>query len=432
MAGAGAGGGVTLHEVPPAVREPWDPPEFGPGQDFHVDLPASWQPTDWSQLGERPPVQPTMSGIVYPGLRHLFSGPPEAAKTWAAFAVALEQLRSDKTATIVHVDFEMYAYETRDRLRLMGATTEQINRVLHYEPETPANPEILGALCEQHSPSLVIIDAAAGAYALQGLDDNKRGEVELFARSFVDPFRRQGVATIILDHVVKNAEGRGMFSIGSERKVGGTDVHLGFEPVVPFGRGRIGLVKIRTHKDRGAYLPRPHAAELELRSDRDTHAVTWEFRPVAGESGDGDPWQPTALMEKVSTFLEQAGPEGVSRNNVESYVTGKRDYLRRAMDELVAGGYAVELHGPNRTRLITFNHAFVPGSPLAPGSPPVRPGEPLGGVRPGSPPAPFRGANGANPNAAGADNENGSVRPGWDAEEAEWRQQLADSIEEEP
>ena len=46
------------------------------------------------------------------------------------------------------------------------------------------------------------------------------------------------------------ARTRGAFAIGSERKVGGVDVHLCFEVVLPIKRGGRGLYKIVTHKDR--------------------------------------------------------------------------------------------------------------------------------------------------------------------------------------
>ena len=102
----------------------------------------------------------------------------------------------------------------------------------------------------------------------------------------LDPFRALEVATITLDHVVKASELRGAFAIGSERKVGGADVHLGFEVVTPFGRGRTGLFRLATHKDRFGHLARPHAAELELRSDPDTFAVTWTLREPSSAKPD--------------------------------------------------------------------------------------------------------------------------------------------------
>ena len=344
----------------------------------------SWEPIQWASLGERPPAMPTIGGLVYPGRRHVFSGPPEAAKTFAAFALAIPIVRNGET--VLHVDFEMFAYETRQRLREMGITPDELERVKHVEPDVPPRRDVIYGLVDEWKPTLAIIDAAAGAFALADLDDSKRQDAEKFAALMLEPLRVRGVASVVLDHVTKNVETRGRFAIGSERKIGGADVHLGFEPVTPFARGRTGLIRIFTHKDRFGYLPRPRAAELELRSDPETHAITWDFRPAAGEEGEADTWRPTVLMEKVSRYLEsQSKP--VSRNSVESDVKGKRDYVREAVTVLVAEGYVTESVGPRNARLLASVRPF---RDLAPTSPPPRPGEDTRHLALTSP-APYKG-----------------------------------------
>ena len=278
-----------------------------------------------------------------------------------AFCIAVDEIR--KGATVLHVDFEMFDFETRDRLRSMGVTDEELDRFVHVEPEAPASDGVLGDLIDNWRPRLAIIDAAAGAYAAAGLDDHRRSDVGAFEQAFIDPLRIRDVATIVIDHVTKRLETRGSFAIGSERKIGATDVHLGFEARVAVGRGRTGIVKITTLKDRFGFLPRPTAAELELRSDPDTHAVTWEFR--AADAGDG--WRPTILMEKVSGYLVLAGDE-VSRNDVERNVTGKAQYLREAMDALVADGYVAEREGSRGARVLFSIRPFTTSSHFVPSS----------------------------------------------------------------
>jgi hypothetical protein len=336
-----------------------------------------WEPLNLNLLEERPPIQPTLGGVglIYPGKRHVFSGPQETAKTLAAYAIALEEVRAG--GVVLLLDFEMGQWDARDRLRELGASAEDFERIHYLEPEGPASEEIVCELIARWAPTLAIIDAAAGAYALQGLDDNKRGDVERFAVVYVRPFWLREIATILVDHVVKNADNRGRYAIGSERKVGSADVHLGFEAITALARGGAGRYKIVTHKDRGGWLPRPRAGELELRSDPDGHAITWAFKQPAAESEDG--WKPTALMERVSRYLE-GRDDPTSRNAVEGDVTGKRDYVRQAVDCLVSEGYVNETAGPNRARLLLSVQAFredefAPGSPrltgdqFAPSSP---------------------------------------------------------------
>jgi hypothetical protein len=255
-------------------------------------------------------------------------------------------------------------WDARDRLRELGASPADFGRLLYVEPDTPASEETILDLIE-FDPTLVVIDAAAGAYDLQGLDDNRRADVERFARVFVRSFWWRGVAPILLDHVVKNADSRGKYAIGSERKVGGADVHLGFEVVTPLARGGLGLYKLTTHKDRGGWLPRPRAGELELRSDPETHAISWTFKPPAeGEAERG--FRPTALMERVSRYVELQS-EPVSRTGIEEAVTGKVVYASAspstASSERASQARRAEPAAP------VWSHRFTPIETVNPSRP---------------------------------------------------------------
>jgi GNAT superfamily N-acetyltransferase len=311
----------------------------------------SWHPVNLAALEERPPVQPTLGGLglLYPGKRHVFSGPQESAKTLAAYACTLEVVRTGATAAII--DFEMGRWDARDRLRDLGATQEELARILYIEPSEPADGERILRLVYAR-PELVTIDAAAGAYDLQGLDDNKRLEVERFSAIYVREFWRHGIATLLLDHVVKNAENRGRYTIGSERKVGGADVHLGFEAITPVRRGAVGLYKITTHKDRGGFLQRGRLADMHLSSDPATHRISWEFRPAEHPEA-GEVWRPRVLMVRTSEHLEQAG-EPLTQNRIVTNVKGKDSGIVDALAHLAALGFVAEEHGPAGAKI--FRH----------------------------------------------------------------------------
>ena len=324
--------------------------------DAENDTADTWQPRNLALLGERPQTRPTLGGIglAYPGKRHAFTGPQESAKTLAAYAAILGV--AHERGAVAPIALQMGENHARDRLRDMGATDDDLGHVHYVEPDTEPTTNAIAHLVELH-PDLVVIDAAAGAYSLTGLDDNKRADVELWTGVWVKPFWRAGIATIVIDHVVKNADGRGKYAIGSERKVGGIDVHLGFEAVLELNRGGRGLYRIVTHKDRPGYLPRPRAAELDVRSDPDTHALTWTFRP-ADDTGDGaDNFRPTGLMERVSRHLEITG-EPLSRSKLELAIKGKRDYVRQAIDALVRDGHADETTGARGARLVTLARPY--------------------------------------------------------------------------
>jgi hypothetical protein len=344
------------------------------------DTRHSWRPIDLLGLEDMPPIRPTVGGVLYPGGRHYFSAEHDSGKTFYAFALGLETIRAG--GRVLHLDFEMFAARTRERLREMGATDDELAAWIHVEPEGPPFSGYIDELLTL-KPTLAIVDAAAGAYDALGLDDNKRSDVERFARMIVTPLTRAGVASIVIDHVTKNRESRGRFAIGSERKIGGADVHLSFQAIKPLHRGGSGLFKITVAKDRFGFLPRPDVGELHLSSDPETHAIAWTLQEVAASDTQGDGWKPTALMERVSIFLaEQTKP--LSKSDVQRGVRGKRPYVIKAIDELLADGYATAIDGPRGSKLISFAKPFrvpetfpdVPGtagdSPVPAFPPPTR------------------------------------------------------------
>lgn len=320
----------------------------------------SWHPLDLNTLPDAPPIQPDLAGtgLVYPGKRHVFSGPPESAKTLVAYCILIHAARASHTVALL--DFEMGAYDARQRLRELGATPDEISRVLYLEPDTPATQQHINTLVA-YQPALVVIDAAAGAYQLQGLDDNKRGDVETLSRLYINTFWRADIATILIDHVVKNTETRGRFVIGSERKLGGADVHLGFDTIKPISRGTTGRYKIAVHKDRGGYLKRGHLADVHLDSDPDTHQIEWSITdPEPNEDAEGHKrW--TGYMEKVSIHLELRH-DTPSRNMVAEAIGGRKTYVLEAITTLIREGFVTEeIHG--RTSLLTSTRRYRENDP---------------------------------------------------------------------
>jgi hypothetical protein len=320
----------------------------------------SWDPLDLTTLDERPPIMPNLgeTQLLYPGKRHVFSGPPESAKTIAAYCLLLQTVRQDDTGMII--DFEMGPYDARQRLRELGGTEDEIRRIYYIEPEDKWSKERADALVALN-PGLVLVDAAAGAYQLEDLDDNKRAEVETFNKRYVNIFWRVGIASLLLDHVTKSAEDRGRFVIGSERKLGSTDVHIGFEPVKPLKRGTSGHFKLVTHKDRGGYLPRGHLADFHLDSDPETHALSWRFTS-GSTSDDGGTARLTHLMEKASRHLELPGTTLTKTELSELLKPTRKTFALQAINTLVGEGFAVET-ADGRSKILTSARAYREDDP---------------------------------------------------------------------
>lgn len=309
----------------------------------------TWNPINLAATEFAQPTEPpAICGLLYQGKRHALSGPPEAAKTLAAHILALESMRNrpeeitNYSGYVALIDLEMGAHATRRLLEDLGATLEEISAFQYLNPDVPPTPGDLQDIID-NGAALAIIDAAAGAYDTSGLDDNKRADAETFSRVWITPLWKQGVTTLTLDHVVKNSDNRGRYAIGSERKLGTVDVHLGFHPIKQLNRGGTGLIRIDTHKDRPGHLSRPHAAELELHSDPDTHQITWEFRSPADTTDTEDGWRPTVLMDRVIDYLRR-NPEPVGRTALAAAVGGRREWTLKAIDCLLADGLIAD-HG---------------------------------------------------------------------------------------
>jgi AAA domain len=305
---------------------------------------VSWERVDLSSPEfEGPSEPPVVCGLLYQGKRHAASGPPEAAKTLAALIFGLEWMRAG-LGRVALLDFESGGRAIRLLLDELGASVEEVASVYFVAPAAAPDAGDIEAMASA-GVTFAVVDSAAGAYDASDLDDNKRADAERFYRGWIAPLFVRGVTTLVLDHVVKNSDARGRYAIGSERKLGTVDVHLGFEPVKQLRRGGNGLVRITTHKDRPGHLPRPRAAELELHSAPDSHGISWAFKAAEADDAEGGDFRPTYLMEKVSTFLEALDSGGATRRQVEEAVRGKAEYVRLAMDVLLGEGYAAEIPG---------------------------------------------------------------------------------------
>ena len=294
----------------------------------------NWQPINLAdeQYAE-PSEPPNICGLLYQGLRHTISGLPEALKTAIALIFALEHMRAGG-GKVCLLDFEMGAKAIRRLLTDLGATLEEIASFHYINPTGPPDKDDIAAL-EFEGVTLTILDAAAGAYDASDLDDNKRADAEQFAKFWIAPLWRRGITSVVIDHVVKNTDARGRFAIGSERKLGAVDVHLGFEAIRPLSRGGTGLIRVTVHKDRPGHLTRPAAVEIELHSDPDTHRITWEIKQAS--AGGDDDFRPTVLIDRVLDYLDR-NPEPISRSALANVVQGNREWLLRGVEILLAEG----------------------------------------------------------------------------------------------
>jgi hypothetical protein len=163
------------------------------------------------------------------------------------------------------------------------------------------------------------------------------------------PFAEAGAAAVVIDHTPL---GQGNRANGSQRKRGAVDVELQLAKIgVGFRPNKGGRVKISVGRDRdAAIVPCEFVLEPEM---------TWRLEEgAAGANGD---WRPTVLMAKVSRYLE-AQTVPVSRSTVERDVEGKAQYLRQAIDLLIAQGFVDGVDGPRNSVMCVSRLPYPAGS----------------------------------------------------------------------
>ena len=275
-------------------------------------------------------------GLFYAGRTNALWGESGDGKSWAALYACKQQI--DLGNHVFYVDYEDNEIGIASRLMQLGLAVEAITTNLHYFwPDAPATLDDLDDLKKKirdYRPTLTVIDSAGESMAIDGVKPNDDDAVARWFRVLPSLFARAGSAVIVIDHVTKDREGRGLYAIGSQRKraaVNGAAYMV--EAIKPFGMEMAGLSRLVVAKDRnGNYLRGHKVAEFHLDCTNGTQASL-----VAPEA-PGD-FRPTVLMERTSRVLEEL-PEPTSQRKLQMLVVGKNDNSKSlALERLVKEGY---------------------------------------------------------------------------------------------
>jgi RecA-family ATPase len=187
--------------------------------------------------------------------------------------------------TVVYMDFEDSEEGVVSRLLLIGATPDQIAALfLYVRPgvtPTPVQLRAFIATIAERTPTLIIVDGVTEAMTMLGGELKENSDIARFGRTLLRPLADTGAAVVPLDHVVKNSESRGRYSLGGVHKLNAVDgVQYMLEAVRPFGINTEGRSRLRIAKDRPAQIRR-HAlpggrnpmhwfADLVIRSEGDS------------------------------------------------------------------------------------------------------------------------------------------------------------------
>lgn len=286
------------------------------------------------------------AGLFYEGRINSIFGDNGAGKSMTGHAISAGEILAGRH--VIWIDYEDDETGTCSRLLDLGLRPDLIVEQFHYfRPEelfdvTAENR--LAALIDTHDVALVVIDSTGEAMGLEGKKVNDDLDNAQWMRRFPRFVANLGPAVLLIDHVVKNKENRGLDPAGSYRKKASiTGTALIAEMLVEFGIGRSGRSRLTCAKDRaGNWVRGQRVAEFVL--DATTIPYQYSLDPPESSVDETGQFRPTVLMEKVSRWLE-LNP-GASKNQIETAHLGKAEYVRQALDILVRDGFvAAEKQG---------------------------------------------------------------------------------------
>lgn len=169
---------------------------------------------------------------------------------------------------------------------------------------------------------IVGIDPLSAVESALGLNFEQRNtDYIAFYDKLIQPLTRRGVIVLKADNIGHALEAQGRAK-GASAKHDRADIALSCS----LTSNPVGL-RITAKKVRSSRAPFRRGDEWIF--DRDTQAVR-----AAGEPEAEQPFRPTVLMEKVSTYLEDAG-KAVSKRAIRADVPGRNEYIDQALNVLV-------------------------------------------------------------------------------------------------
>lgn len=332
---------------------------------------TSWAPYDLTPYitgNYQPPLpsiltRPDGRGLIYPEAANVLFGAPGVGKTWVAIAAIAQHIQAGHKAAFI--DLEDHPGKLVARLKAFGLTPHQIETQFHYlRPDNLDYPSAIQTT--QHLATqgidLIVIDSFGELLGLGGLDEYSNPDVTAITQQLLRPIIRQGHALILIDHVVKSEDGSRGYALGAQRKkamVDGASWELTSDG---YSRERAGTITLKCAKDRnGWYANREHAADLHLTplGDRTDWSITVPEDAPGEDAPHGAPNTPTVLMERISAYLADCGPnDPQSGRQLETAIKGKGTTIRRALRELVDSGYVFEVPGSNGTPRYAHKHPY--------------------------------------------------------------------------
>ena len=200
---------------------------------------------------------------------------------------------------------------------------------------------------------LVLIDGITEAMTMHGLSLMDNADAAKWLALIPNRLASLGCGVLQVDHVVKDSESRGRYSIGAQHKLAGiTGTAYKALIVKSFGKGERGLTRIVVDKDKHGDVGATGMTIAELHLDATQSAADgatvspifgWLETPQESHDEDGN-FRPTVLMKRVSDYV--AASPGGSARAIRLAVKGKNDSIDLAVETLIREGYIRTEDGP--------------------------------------------------------------------------------------
>lgn len=298
-------------------------------------------------------------GLFYAGRVNSIQGESGHGKSWVAMLACAEAVTAGRTA--IYIDWEDHPANVIGRMLMLGVAPDALAANFKYvSPDGPATTHTvswLESLAHDCDPQVVVIDSVGESMGSQGTDQNADNQVTQWFNAIPRPLATNSAAVIIVDHVVKDTERRGLWASGSQRKraaVDGAAYMVEADP--PPAKGVAGTLKLRTAKDRnGTYQTNTIAANIEVdATDGTTVAMT-----VDAPTHKQQDTRPLTVMKAVSWQLEQTA-QGMNKRTLRDAVKGRNADIEEALQQLLNAGYISREQGDNNAVIHKHIACFDP------------------------------------------------------------------------
>ena len=334
------------------------------------DQALSWAEVDLTDVvtgildGTRESPKPTLGrlsdgGYLFYARRiNALYGESGDGKSWLAHCACAQEIRAGHH--VIYVDYEDNEDGTVSRLLDLGLEADDIVERFHYlRPDEPFGlfaQERVGRMLVAYHPTLVVIDSAGEAMAVDGTNPNYDDDVARWVRNFTKWIAVQGPGVLGLDHVVKDAGSRNLQPSGSHRKrdaITGAAYIVEVRPGFEFGIGRQGQARFTVSKDRAGHRVRGQVAG-SFTLDATVRPYQVSLEPPEPQPEDGDEFLPTVLMERVSRHLELYA--GANKKDLRTL--GNSDWIDKAI--VVASALRLRAYRAGRTEPSAPQHPALP------------------------------------------------------------------------